>query len=127
MYSIAIDPHTASAIVIASGTLGAKDARDAAATLWSQPDWGGRSVVWDFRAASFDLSASEVREIAAFILENQPPKPPARVAFVTGRDADFGMARMFQVFREDPSTEFRVFRDYDAAVAWAQAPEANIT
>ena len=57
--------------------------------------------------------------MARFILDNQPAVPPPRVAFVTIRDVDFGLARIFEVYREHPATSFRVFRDYDEAMAWA--------
>jgi hypothetical protein len=96
------------------------DALEAAAALWKTPGWSGKSVVWDFREARFDVSASDIREAAQFVSRNQPVQPPARVAWVTPRNVDFGLARMFGVFREDTRTEFRVFRDYDAAVRWAQ-------
>jgi hypothetical protein len=46
------------------------------------------------------------------------------VAFVTGRDPDFGLARMYEMLSEQPSTEVRVFRDYDEAVAWARSDGA---
>jgi hypothetical protein len=43
------------------------------------------------------------------------------MAFITQRDADFGMARVFEAYREDPATDFRVFRDYDEAIRWLRA------
>jgi hypothetical protein len=117
--SIRIEPESGSAIASCSGVLRLEDARQAAVALWETPGWGGRSAVWDFREAKFDLSASSVRQIAQFILHHQPEPPPAKVAFVTPRDVDFGMARMFEVFREDSGTAFRVFRDYAEAIVWA--------
>jgi len=53
------------------------------------------------------------------VTDHQPWSRPQRVALVTGTDVDFGMARMFEAFREDFFTEVRVFGDYDEAVAWA--------
>ena len=120
--SIRIEPGTGTAIAACSGTLRRSDAEKGAATLWGTEGWSGRSAVWDFRDARFELTPSDVQEIARFILRGQPAKPPSRVAFVTPRDADFGMARMFEVFREDPRTEFRVFRSYEDAVQWAGLP-----
>jgi hypothetical protein len=43
------------------------------------------------------------------------------VAIVVGRDADFGMVRMFEVFREHPPTEVQGFRDLDEAISWARS------
>jgi hypothetical protein len=94
-----------------------------AAALWGTPGWSGKSAVWDFREARFELDASDIQDIARFILRSQPATPPSRVAFVTARDVDFGMARMFEAYRADPRTEFRVFRSYDDAVHWAGTQE----
>lgn len=121
--SIEIEEPSGVAIVGSSGVLRLSDARRAAVELWGTSSWPGKAVVWDFREARFDISPRDVREIAAFILENQREEPPARVAFVTPSDFDFGMSRMFEVFREDPLTSFRVFRDFDAAVVWARSIE----
>jgi hypothetical protein len=45
------------------------------------------------------------------------------VAFVTAHDADFGLVRMFEVFREHPETEVRAFRQLEAATHWALGEE----
>lgn len=118
--SIRVEPDTGVAVVTPTGVLGAKDAQQWVTALWSAPEWSGQSAVWDFRDAEFDVSSADVRRIAQFVLRNQPATPPARVAFVTGRDVDYGMARVFQVMREDPRTSFRVFREFDEAVRWAR-------
>lgn len=118
---IRIEPDTGMAIGAGSGILRLDDAVESAASLWSTPGWRGRSVVWDFREARFDISPADAKKAAEFILQRQPSPPPARVAFVTGREVDFGMARVFEVHRRHAATEFRVFRDYDAAVTWARS------
>jgi len=120
--SIEVEPATGMAIATCSGVLELSDAREGAAALWEAPGWPGKSVVWDFREARFDLSFPEIREVAQFISRRQPATPPSRVAFVTPRDVDFGLARIFAVFRGDSRTELRVFRDYDEAVSWARSP-----
>jgi hypothetical protein len=109
-------------IVIAtcSGVLGSADARAGAVEFWANEDYRGKPVVWDFRSAELDFKAADVRALADFVLDRQPSPPPSRVAFVTARDADFGFVRMFEVFREHPSTRVRVFRVYDEAVDWAR-------
>ena len=125
MVTIEIELGTGMAIATCSKVLRLGDAKEGAAALWKTPGWSGKSVVWDFRKARFDLCSSDIHEIAQFILSHQPATPPSRVAFVTRRDVDFGLARMFEVFREDPHTEFRVFRDYDEAVGWARPLESG--
>jgi len=125
MISIQIEPGTGMAIATCSGVLRLSDAKEGAAALWKTPGWSGRSAVWDFREAQFALSSSDVRAIARFIVSRQPATAPLRVAFIAPRDVDFGLARMFEVFREDPRTDFRVFRDYDEAVRWARSLEPD--
>ncbi len=124
-YSIQIEPATGMAIATCSGVLRLNDAQEGVAALWKTPGWAGRSAVWDFREAQLDFSASDARELGQFVLRNQPATPPSKVAFVVGRDLDFGMSRMFEVFREDPRTAFRVFRDYDEAISWARSLEPD--
>jgi hypothetical protein len=114
-----MDPGSGVVIGTCSGILNATDARKGAAAYWANPDCTGRPVVWDFRSARLDVHPPEIEALARFILESQPPAPPPRVAFVTARDVDFGLSRMFEVHREHPATLVKVFRDYDEAVRWA--------
>lgn len=119
-WSIEINPRTGVALATCTGVLTSKDAQAGARELWQHPDWPGVSAVWDFRFARLEVSPAETREAAQFVLAHQPAKPPERIAFVTDHDADFGMIRMFEVFRDHPATKVRVFRDLEPALAWAQ-------
>ena len=123
-FSLRAEPETGIVIAICSGDLGLSDAKKGAAAYWENPEWGGRPIVWDFRSARLDVTASEVREFAEFILERQPATPPSKVALVTARDADFGLGRMFETLREHSATQVRVFKDYDEAVSWARLRQA---
>jgi len=120
-FSLRLEPETGIVIATCSGDLGLNDAKEGATAFWENRDWSGKPIVWDFRSAHLDVTASEVREIAQFILERQPPTPPSKVAFVTASDADFGLGRMFEMFREHSSTQVRVFREFDEAVSWARS------
>ena len=40
-----------------------------------------------------------------------------RAAFVVARDLEFGLVRMFEVFRESDDVQTSVFRDLDQALA----------
>jgi hypothetical protein len=119
-FSVQSDPDTGIAVATGSGALGLEDAREGAQAVWKCPGWSGRAVVWDFRSAQLEFPTPAIREFAKFILENQPSAPPLRIAIVTARDLDFGLARMFEVFRKEPPTEVHVFRDFGDAVAWAR-------
>jgi hypothetical protein len=122
---IQIEPGTGMAVATCSGILGLGDAQEGAKALWKAPGWSGMSAVWDFRETQFDLSYSDIQEITRFIFSNQPATPPSKIALVTQRDVDFGMARIFEVFRRDSRTEFRVFRDYEEAICWARSLEPD--
>jgi hypothetical protein len=111
--------HEGIVVGTCSGTLSLSDAKAGAEAVWANPDFRGRPMLWDFRDARLDFDPTEVRKLARFILGGQPGSPP-RVCLVTARDSDFGLVRMFEVFREDADTSVRVFRDYDKALRWAQ-------
>lgn len=121
--SIRIDAASGMAIATGHGVLGLDDSMKGAEALWQTEEWPGERVVWDFRDAEFDLASTEVIELAEFVVRNQRATPPARVAFVAPHDVEFGLARMFDGFREDGRTEVRVFRDYDEAVCWVRSPQ----
>ena len=106
-----------------TGALGMKDAQETAPLIWNREDFAGLPIVWDFREATLDVQPKDVRELAQFILSRQPTPPP-RVGLVISRDVDYGFSRMFEVFREDASTEVRTFRDFDEALLWARSEQA---
>jgi hypothetical protein len=108
-------------IATCNGSLGLEQAKAGAKAIWSNRAWLGRPIVWDFRLAHLTVSAAEVKTLAEFILSGQPAARPPRMAIVTSSDLDFGLARMFAAYREHPSTQVRVFRDYEEAIVWAQA------
>src|SRR5262249_30539334 len=118
-FSLIVDPDHDVVIGTGTGTLGYLEALEAAVSTWEHREWKGKSIVWDFRAASFDMTGDSVREFAEFVTKHQPLTRPPRVALVVGNEFNFGMARMFEAFREDLTTEVRVFTDYQDAGAWA--------
>jgi hypothetical protein len=120
-FTVRYEPETDLVVATCSGTLKMYDARLGVTVLWDNPEWSGKPVLWDLRSAHLDVRGSEVGEIAKYILAHQPAIPPPRVAFVTERDVDYGLVRMFQVFRRHPSTQVEVFRDYDEAISWVRS------
>ena len=63
------------------------------------------------------VSSADVRTLARRAAEVSSGDP-FRVAFVAPRDADFGMVRMFQAFRELGDDRMAVFRTLDDACDW---------
>jgi hypothetical protein len=113
-------------IATVSGTLSIDDGQAGAAAMWTTVAGDApAAVVWDMRDARLDFAAGDVQSLAQYILSRQPTPPPKRVALVAGRDVDFGLMRMFEVYREHQRTETRVFRDYDAAIEWAARARAS--
>jgi hypothetical protein len=45
--------------------------------------------------------------------------PESRRAVVVASDLGFGMARMYQMLRDDAGSAFEIFREFDAARRWA--------
>ena len=119
-FSLRLEPESGLVIATCSGPLAVHDALMGVAVFWNSPEWRGMPVVWDLRSAQLDIEGAHVQEMARFVLQRQPKNPSPRVAFVTGRDVDYGLARMFQVYRQHPATQVRVFRDYEEAVSWAR-------
>ncbi len=124
--SIEIEPETGIAIATCSGVLRQSDAKEGAMSLWKAPGWSGRSVVWDFRKAQFEVSSLDIQNVAKFIISHQPAAPPLKTAFVVQSDLDFGLAREFEGYRYDPLTAFQVFRDYEKAIHWARSLEPDV-
>ena len=123
--SIEVEPKTGLAICTCSGIMRMGDSINGAKSLWRTPGWSGKSAVWDFRKAQFDMSPAEVKQVAQYILFRQPDIPPLKMAFVAPNDFEFGMSRIFEVYRQDQKTEFRVFRDLEEALNWARILEPD--
>lgn len=107
------------AIGVVKGQLDVEQLKRGAEALWQTPGWLGYAVLGDLRQARLDLDRSGPERFAQFIRSREPRPPPRRVAWVTPTDLDFGLARVFQAYRENSETECEVFRDYETAVKWA--------
>ncbi|HVZ71084.1 MAG TPA: STAS/SEC14 domain-containing protein [Polyangia bacterium] len=82
---------------------------------------GAYADLFDTRdVTTLELTGDGLRTIATLIQKRQRSSP--RVAIVADAPAMFGMARMFELLRDD--IEVRVFRDDATALAWLRAPRA---
>lgn len=84
---------------------------------------GRRELVDVTGFESHDVSAAAMREIAAAFGSYDQTPERVRVAFVAPSDWAFGLARMYQAYRDDSPVQLRVFRDLKSARAWLGLPE----
>ena len=61
-----------------------------------------------------EVSASTIREMARL----NPYGDGSRRAVVVTSDVLFGMARMYQILRDEPTDRLEIFRELDAALRW---------
>jgi hypothetical protein len=69
------------------------------------------------RDARFNFAAAEVEELAEF-MKQRSPFSDLRSAFVVSGDVEFGLVRMYEIFRETDSARTAVFRERTRALAW---------
>ena len=117
--SVAFEPSKERVVVTARGDLAASDIRDTAGRVYRDPQFRpGMKTLLDFRAASPDVTADNVRMIVSFVSRNIEVRGKGRCAIVTGREVDYGMARMAQTYMEPIGIEAMVFREMEDAELW---------
>jgi hypothetical protein len=95
--------------------------------VWSRSDLKGFSEVVDMREVERVEYGSpwKVREMAGAAAEMDEPGVATRLAIVAESDHHFGLARMYQGFREanqKSMREVQVFRKMDEALRWLEVP-----
>ena len=73
--------------------------------------------LYDFSAGLQALSMDQVCSLAEYS-KSLPTAPGSKVAIVAPDDLSFGLARMFEVYREDGVLQNTVFRNFEEAIAW---------
>jgi hypothetical protein len=71
--------------------------------------------VWDF-SNGFNLTDAELKELAAY--GKSKFSIPSRVAVIASNDLAYGVARVYDVYREDAFLEQQIFRTEQEARAW---------
>ena len=121
-------------MVTARGDLVASDIRDAAAQVYGDPLFRpGMNTLLDLTGARPTVTAENVRTIVSFVSRNIEVRGKGRCALVTGREVDYGIARMAQTYMEPIGIEAMVFREMEDAERWldwkavreAHAPSAE--
>ena len=72
--------------------------------------------LWDYRNADFKLEKGELERVSH--QASKADGKPGKVAMLVNQDLAFGLARMYEVYRESSFTRVEVFRDESKAVAW---------
>jgi hypothetical protein len=110
------------------GTLTDQDVFGYQCDVWSRPELMGYNELVDMTAVD-DIalpSTQRVRDLAALSAAMDSPQTSSRFAIVAPEKLAFGLARMFQIYREmDPRStkKVAVFRSLEAAEAWLAAPD----
>jgi hypothetical protein len=101
--------------------------RGAVLSALSDPDYRkGFNFLSDRRDQADVPDTGFVKAAAAFLREHSAVIDGCRWATVAGRDALYGMARMFSTFSEGTCIRVAAFRDYEDALRWLTGgpPEA---
>jgi hypothetical protein len=78
----------------------------------------GMGRLWDFRDADLSsLDTKTITEMAQYSLRFPPGINDVKVAFVTDRDLEYGLTRMFEMSSK-ATTPIQVFREMDEAEKW---------
>jgi hypothetical protein len=78
----------------------------------------GMGRLWDFRDAELSsLDSETITEMAQYSLRFPQGINDVKVAFVTDRDLEYGLSRMFELSSK-AMTPIRVFRAMDEAEKW---------
>ncbi|MGI9328962.1 MAG: hypothetical protein ACR2PZ_27340 [Pseudomonadales bacterium] len=75
-----------------------------------------RQFLWDF-SNGFALTPDEMREIADGA-KKVAPRTSRRVAIVAPEDLNYGLLRIFEVYREKEGSQVKVFRNRELASEW---------
>ena len=114
-----IDEEKNIAYIRLSGTLSEKKILDAFDVTVSDKRYkNGMGRLWDFRDADLSsLKSDTVIEMAQYSMRFPPGINDVKVAFVTSRDFEYGLARMFEISSKG-QTLIHVFRNMDEAEHW---------
>lgn len=110
-----------------TGSLTFTELRETLQALYASPDFRPeQNALWDLRDSVLTtFTTAQVREIVEPVRSHWGTRGAPRAALVVCRDADFGMARMYELQLDVEGTaEVRVFRDLEEARVWVlEEPE----
>jgi hypothetical protein len=92
--------------------------------LVQDPDYrSGLNKLTDMRQANIDSQSNEIEEIVSDIANRSGDEGDRKVAFLVGRNNEFGLARMIDMMTDQTQTALRPFWRLDDALAWLGLPE----
>ena len=116
LMSVAFELSKERVVVTARGDLTAGDVVDALEQLYRDPRFRpGMSMLWDVRGARLNVTGEDVRRIVAFVSKSREARGEGKSVVLTGREVDYGMARVAQVHMEAIGIELMVFREMEHA------------
>jgi hypothetical protein len=111
----------------ATGVLNDADMFDYQRTVWSRPEVAGFDEIVDMtEAGQVEMGTGDrMIRLAAASAETDIPGHPAKLAIIASEPLHFGLARMYQTYRElDPRStkKVAVFRTRQEALEWLGLP-----
>lgn len=127
-----IDETSRIVFAVPRGTFTPEDLEAYQKGVWSRPELKAYHELVDMRQVERVEygSAWKVREMAGLAASMDDSGAPTRLAIVAESDPHFGLARMYQTFREvhpKSTREVRVFRSYDEALRWVSGGASSGT
>jgi hypothetical protein len=87
-------------------------------SVFNDPQWDPTfDGVLDFTSATVEMGYMDVRDLVASFRTN-PAAGRGRWACVVSNDAAYGMLRMYQTLSDGLHSDFMIFRERSAALAW---------
>jgi len=116
--TLCINPATGRATFTGTGTVTVEELKTVALRVGASPEFGGKQILWDLAGASFNFSTAEIRELAEFTKVGGHFQSGGKAAYLVSEDLEFGLLRMFEVFREQGGVQVAVFREREEATSW---------
>ncbi len=115
--SYSIDPDLGIVVTVGEGQVTDEDLLAHVQALAKDPEAAGLDELVLVRVDEIRVSADGVRRAGSYMRE-RGRNAPHKLAIVVPSVAAFGMARLYEAYRERRGVETRVFHDESEARAW---------
>ena len=114
-----IDGDWGIVVTMVSGEVTTEDLRGHATALANDPRARECDELADLSGVTgVSVPTEAVRGMAEWLRDADTNRPGGKLALVAPTDVGFGMARLYEVHREHPDIEVRVFRERGDALDW---------